>query len=750
MLHQPRRWLPGLLPLALLAGGSLWWKQGAIEADLATRAVKAIAATSTVDGKPWANVTVRGRDAVITGTAPALDAAAAAETISEGQFGVRRADAANDFLPAANPFGWSARREGQTILLSGQVAPDGSRARLLEAARKAVSGAEVSDLMTLARDIPATATRAAELGLEQLARVSAGSATLSGTAFRFTGTAGDAATKALIEQALAALPAGISSGGVNVSVPGPAVAQAPPPAAILPPEADWSAVKSADGAIRLQGSIGSPEARDRIVAAARASTTGPVTDAMTIIGGLPANLEAKALSAIDQLKGLASGTAKIAGTVYSFTGVAADPQAFDRLAAAVRGSNDGFTMGDLIVAPPVVSPFSWSARRTGEALTLQGFAPSEAAKAAVLALARRLAGSAAVVDEMRLAGGFPDGVDFAALTQAALTQLFRLTEGSAQLTGNRLTLAGRAPDATAAMEVRQALAALGGPVVAITDLALPPAEIPPPPPVPPLSADLAPPAPRLETLAPVAQQLPLPVVPVPPPSVEAMAPPVLALALPAVPPALPPAAALAQAPSVATSGASGAGTAAAAAASAPATAAPAAASAQAPTPSASASSVAGSGGSASGAASPALAQGAPATMPPPPAPAPLWLPPPDCGAIVQTALEGDRILFDYWKAEQRSEHGPVLDRLAAAIKRCGEAVRIEVAGHTDSHNWTGQNQKLSEDRAAVMRDELLRRGVEARTLVVVGHAATRPVAPNDSEEGRALNRRVEFHVLPRS
>jgi outer membrane protein OmpA-like peptidoglycan-associated protein len=738
MLHQPRRWLPGLLPLALLAGGSLWWKQGAIEADLAGRATNAIAATSTVDGKPWASVAVRGRDAVITGTAPALEAAAAAETISEGQFGVRRADAANDFLPAANPFGWSARRQDQTIILSGQVAPDGSRARLVEAARKAVSGAEVSDLMTLARDIPATATRAAELGLEQLARVTSGSATLSGTAFRFTGTAGDAATKALIEQALSGLPPGITSGGVNVSVPSPAAPQAPPPQAILPPEADWTATKSADGAIRLQGSIGSAEARDRILAAARSSTTGPVTDGMTIIAGLPANLEAKALSALEQLKGLSSGTAKIAGTVYSFTGVAADPQAFDRLAAAVRGANDGFTMGDLIVAPPVVSPFSWSARRMPDSLTLQGFAPSEAAKAAVLALARRLAGSAGVVDEMRLAGGFPDGVDFAALTQAALTQLFRLTEGSAQLTGSRLTLAGRAPDAAAAMEVRQALAALGPRVVAITDLALPPAEIPPPPPAPPLSDDLAPPpAARLETLAPAVQQLPLPVVPPPPPSVEAMAPPVQQLALPAVPPALPPA--------VATSGASGSGTAAAAAATAPA----GATAGQAPASTASAASAAGSGGSAETAASPTLAQGAPAAMPPQPAPAPVWLPPPDCGAIVQTALEGDRILFDYWKAEQRAEHGPVLDRLAAAIKRCGEGVRIEVAGHADSHNWTGQNQKLSEDRAAVMRDELVRRGVEAGTLVVVGHAANRPVASNETEEGRALNRRVEFHVRPR-
>lgn len=749
MLHQPRRWLPGLLPLALLAGGSLWWKQNSIEADLAARATRAIAATSTVDGKPWAVVSVRGRDAVITGTGPALAAGAGAETAAEGQFGIRRADAANDLLPAANPFGWSARREGQTLTLSGQVAPDGARARLVEAARRAVSGAEVSDLMTLARDIPATATRAAELGLEQLGRVTSGSATLTGTAFRFTGTAGDAATKAVIESALSALPQGITSGGVNVSVPGPAIPQTPPPAAILPPEADWSAVKSADGAIRLVGSIGSPEARDRILAAARASTTGPVTDAMTVIGGLPANLEAKALSAIEQLKGLASGTAKVAGTVYSFTGVAADPAAFDRLAGAVRGTQDGFSIGDLIVAPPVVTPFSWSAQRSPDALTLQGFAPSEAAKAAVLALAGRVAGGLRVVDEMRLAGGFPDGVNFAELTEAALTQLFRLTEGSAQINGNRLTLAGRAPDAGVAMSVSQALAAVGAPVVAMTDIALPPAEIPPPPAPPPLSADLVAPLPRLETLAPVAQQLPLPAVPVPPPSLEAMAPPVQQLILPFVPPALPPVVAQPTAPVAATSGSSGSGTVAAAAASAPTAGAP-----PAPTPSASASSVAGSGGAAStvanAAGSAAAPPPAPAAMPPPPAPAPLWLPPPDCSAIIQTALEGDRILFDYFKAEQRAEHGPVLDRLAAAIKRCGAEARIEVAGHTDSHNWTGQNQKLSEDRAGVMRSELLRRGVEARALVVVGYAASKPVAPNDSEEGRALNRRVEFHVLPRN
>ncbi len=51
MLFQPHLWLQGLIPVALVAGGSLWWKQAAIERDLGERAARAIAAESpTVDG----------------------------------------------------------------------------------------------------------------------------------------------------------------------------------------------------------------------------------------------------------------------------------------------------------------------------------------------------------------------------------------------------------------------------------------------------------------------------------------------------------------------------------------------------------------------------------------------------------------------------------------------------------------------------------------------------------------------------
>jgi outer membrane protein OmpA-like peptidoglycan-associated protein len=732
MLHQPRRWLPGLLPLALLAGGSLWWKQADIERDLSQRSREAIAAAgSTIDGKPWADITALGRDVVVTGDAPADGAGIGAAATALQQYGVRQAIADTDLIPAAEPFGWSARREGQTITLSGQVAPDGSRERLVAAARRAIPGGEVSDLMTVARGVPAGAVAAGALGIEQLGRVASGSATLAGNAFRFTGNAADATAQAAVTAALANLPQGIAAGAVNVAIPGAAPDQAPAPAAILPvaptppapppapvpaPQAvapapapvapppapapvppppavaDWSATRGQDGSLTLSGTVASEEARRRIIDAAMASTTGPVIDAMDVAEGLPANVEAKVVAALKQLEGLSTGTAKIAGTTFSFSGVAATPSAFDSLAAAIRNAGDGFSVGELIVAPPRIDPFTWSARKGEGAITLMGFAPSEAEKATVLAETSRIAGGLRVVDQMRVASGFPSGVEFGPLTSAALAQLGRLTEGSAQLIGNRLTLAGRAPDATTSMAVRQALADLRTPITAVSDLSLPAAEIPPPVETPPLSADLTPPPPRVETMAPPVADLPLPVVT---PLAPAPATPAPAAAAPPAPSASP-------------------------APSSPASV-PVPPSAAAPT----------------------------ATAAPPPVPAPVSQPRPDCSAIMQTALEGDRILFDYWKSEQRSEHAAVLDRLATALKRCAPDERIEVAGHADLHNRTNQNQKLSEDRATLMRDELVRRGVPAVMLLVVGYAETRPIAPSHSDESRALNRRVEFHVRPR-
>jgi OOP family OmpA-OmpF porin len=135
--------------------------------------------------------------------------------------------------------------------------------------------------------------------------------------------------------------------------------------------------------------------------------------------------------------------------------------------------------------------------------------------------------------------------------------------------------------------------------------------------------------------------------------------------------------------------------------------------------------------------------GEPAAPPPPPAPAP---PPPmapappadECGRIV---LRGVNFAFD--RAEIDSASAVVLDVAADTLKSCPN-VAVRVEGHTDSIGTDAYNQGLSERRANTVRNYLIDRGVPASRLTAVGFGESQPIASNDTDEGRALNRRVEL------
>ena len=75
------------------------------------------------------------------------------------------------------------------------------------------------------------------------------------------------------------------------------------------------------------------------------------------------------------------------------------------------------------------------------------------------------------------------------------------------------------------------------------------------------------------------------------------------------------------------------------------------------------------------------------------------------------------------------------------------ALRLEVGGHTDGDGSDEHNKKLSEARAQAVRDHLMSQGISADRLVAVGHGASKPVVPNDSDEHKAMNRRTEITVL---
>ncbi|PNA31448.1 OmpA family protein, partial [Pseudomonas sp. MPR-AND1A] len=77
--------------------------------------------------------------------------------------------------------------------------------------------------------------------------------------------------------------------------------------------------------------------------------------------------------------------------------------------------------------------------------------------------------------------------------------------------------------------------------------------------------------------------------------------------------------------------------------------------------------------------------------------------------------------------------------------RC-PTTNIEVAGHTDADGEDSFNQALSEKRAQSVIDYLVKAGLPADRFTAVGYGSTQPVAGNDTDDGKAQNRRIEFLV----
>ena len=76
-------------------------------------------------------------------------------------------------------------------------------------------------------------------------------------------------------------------------------------------------------------------------------------------------------------------------------------------------------------------------------------------------------------------------------------------------------------------------------------------------------------------------------------------------------------------------------------------------------------------------------------------------------------------------------------------------LRVELAGHTDDVGSEAYNQKLSSERAEVVRQALIDKGIEANRLTAKGYGSSKPLYPNDSEEHRAMNRRTEMVIIDR-
>ncbi|MFO0599379.1 MAG: OmpA family protein [Myxococcaceae bacterium] len=125
---------------------------------------------------------------------------------------------------------------------------------------------------------------------------------------------------------------------------------------------------------------------------------------------------------------------------------------------------------------------------------------------------------------------------------------------------------------------------------------------------------------------------------------------------------------------------------------------------------------------------------------------------PDAEVAELVRLEGERIVvkeaisFPHGSAEIEERSMDLLDAIARIMQSTASIKLLTVEGHTDTTGEPELNQPLSEARALAVRKYLEGKGVAPSRLESVGYGSERPLDGNDSEPGRARNRRVEFKV----
>lgn len=146
-------------------------------------------------------------------------------------------------------------------------------------------------------------------------------------------------------------------------------------------------------------------------------------------------------------------------------------------------------------------------------------------------------------------------------------------------------------------------------------------------------------------------------------------------------------------------------------------------------------------------AAPAISNAVPANPASAPAPAQAGAPSPStCDAFISTLLATSTIEFDKSSATVRPANAQLVDGIARIAATCPGVLHIE--GHTDNAGSPEMNATLSRQRANAVRDALIQRGIDPDRISADGYGATRPIADNGDETGRARNRRIEVRVVP--
>jgi OOP family OmpA-OmpF porin len=429
IMWQPRKWVSGLVPLAILIGIAGFWQQGRVEQDLLARAGAGIAAGETA----WAKLELAGRDARLTGEASSPESRQAARTAIESTFGVRQVQDATTLLPEAKPFVFTVLRDGSKVTLTGSVPPGAAKTTLLDSARQVFTGVTLVDELKPARGAPQGFVPLASFGLGELAKLSEGTLTLSDQALSLSGRAKDFNALTEIRTRLAALPAGAR------------LAKGLAPGDILPPVVRpfTFSVERTSAGIVMTGHAASEAGLAKLISDARALGL-PVRETLRVADGAPqGDWTAAAALLVREMAKLETGRATMTDEKVSLQGKARDLFTEDDIRTDLRTLPNGFVATQVQVESRVVRPYLFSASRRERGILLSGYVPDARTRNDVLELAARYFEGEPVEDRLNEGLGAP--AEFLGAIRAGLQGLARLAPGAEfALSANALSLKGQA------------------------------------------------------------------------------------------------------------------------------------------------------------------------------------------------------------------------------------------------------------------------------------------------------------------
>ncbi|MBN9000080.1 MAG: OmpA family protein, partial [Rhizobiales bacterium] len=221
----------------------------------------------------------------------------------------------------------------------------------------------------------------------------------------------------------------------------------------------WRAERGG-GVVTLTGYVPTVEARAIVLAKAAELLGGVrVVEHLRVADGDPKMDWIGAISfALGQLSRLGKGTVALTGRNYDIAGEALSTAAYYTLTAELgRTLPASMELRRGSVAPAPISPFRFTAVRSGGRLTLSGYVPTDEVAKAIVSVARPKFGAGAVTIRLELAGGAPDGLVDA--VTAGLQALSRLDDGRLELTDSKLAVSGVAVSDAAATSIEAALGA---------------------------------------------------------------------------------------------------------------------------------------------------------------------------------------------------------------------------------------------------------------------------------------------------